>query len=63
MAYKSATVWTEFLNEKKDKSNANTSCSLLWQDPMLSIMDPHIWHPELRKHYEKVAGFMKIITW
>lgn len=42
--------------EKKDKSNANTSCSLLWQDPMLSIMDPHIWRPELRKHYEKVAG-------
>jgi hypothetical protein len=37
------------------QSRVNTSCSLLWQDPALAIMDPHLWRPELKKHYTGVA--------
>jgi len=38
-----------------EKSYANTSCALLWQDPALAIMDPHTWRPNLKKHYTDLA--------
>jgi len=37
------------------KSFVNTSYSLLWQDPALAIMDPHLWRPGLKKHYSDLA--------
>jgi len=41
--------------ESPDKSAANVSKWLLWQDPMLAIMDPQLDGCSLRKHYANLA--------
>ena len=41
------------------ETNGNISQWLLWQDPFLSIMDPHFESMDLRGHYEKLAVSLK----
>lgn len=36
----------------------NVSKWLLWQDPLLSLMDPHVEHLELREHYDGLADYL-----
>ncbi|MDD3926570.1 MAG: beta-N-acetylhexosaminidase [bacterium] len=36
----------------------NISKWLLWQDPLLSLMDPHIEHLELREYYDGLADYL-----
>jgi hypothetical protein len=38
-----------------DKSYCNTSKWLLWQDPLLSLMDPQLGGASLREHYTALA--------
>jgi len=37
------------------ESNNNVSKWLLWQDPFLAVMDPHVEGIDLRAHYEQLA--------
>ena len=38
-----------------ERSNANVSKFLLWQDPFLAIMDPHLGDADLTAHYQALA--------
>jgi hypothetical protein len=44
------------LIKKPEDTPANVSKWLLWQDPLLAIMDPHISGPSMRKHFEMLAA-------
>lgn len=46
--------------KKPQESCANVSKWLLWQDPLLAIMDPHIKGADLRAHYRKLAADLRI---
>ncbi|MCX7590912.1 MAG: beta-N-acetylhexosaminidase [Kiritimatiellae bacterium] len=41
--------------EKPEKSRTNASKGLLWQDPFLSIMDPHVRISAVARHYAQLA--------
>lgn len=42
--------------KQPDRSNANVSKFLLWQDPFLAIMDPHLGAADLTEHYQTLAN-------
>ena len=41
------------------KNRANVAVALLWQDPLLAIMDPHTEGADLKKFYAEVAADLK----
>jgi len=41
-----------------DRSHANVSKWLLWQDPLLAVMDPQLGGYSLRSHYAKLAKML-----
>ncbi len=42
-----------------ERSNANVGKWLLWQDPMLSFLDPQVEGLPLREHYAALAEFLE----
>ena len=46
--------------KKPQESGTNVSKWLLWQDPLLAIMDPHIEGANLRAHYAQLAADLRV---
>ena len=48
--------WIDHVTEQTWHSAGNASKWLLWQDPLLGLMEPHTAHDQLTRHYTELAA-------